>query len=99
MDLLLVVATEGKGVEKLVLIMETHQDYLIRSGRFIEERKAKLMLRINELIEEKIKLHLMEDVIKESELRTIVDKVYRRELNPYAVASKIAKGIMRPQNR
>ncbi len=91
------IATEEKGVERLVLIIGTHQDYLIKSGKFVEERKTKLMSRINELIEEKIKLHVMENIISEYELKAIVDKVYKRELNPYAVAKKIARSIMKPQ--
>jgi len=93
------IATEEKGIEKLVLIMETHQDYLMKSGKFAEERKAKLKLRINELIEEKIKLHVMENIVKEHELNAIVDKIYKRKLNPYAVANRIAKSIIKPHNR
>jgi ribosomal protein S3 len=56
------------------------------------------MLRIHELIEEKIRAHLKEKIIKEDELKITIDKVYKRKLNPYRIASKIAKGIIKSRN-
>ena len=54
---------------------------------------------INELIEERIKLHLHEYIIKEDKLQKIVDQIYRRKLNPYHFADKIAKKVIKPRRR
>lgn len=93
------IATENKGIEELVSVIASHREYLYKSGKLEDERKEKLMLRIHELIEEKIRTHLKEKVIKEDELKAMVDKVYKRKLNPYRIAGKIAKGIIKSQTK
>lgn len=92
------IATENKGIEELVSAIDLHRAYLHKSGKLEDERKGKLMLRIHELIEEKIRAHLKEKIIKEDELKIMIDKVYKRKLNPYRVAGKIAKGIIKRRN-
>lgn len=86
------IATKNKGIEELVSATGSHRDYLEKSGRLEKDRKAKLMVRVNELIEEKIKTYLKEHIIKEDKLQKLVDKVYKRKLNPYRIAKKILKG-------
>lgn len=93
------IATENKGIEELVSVIASHREYLYKSGKLEDERKEKLMLRIHELIEEKIRTHLKEKVIKEDEFKAMVDKVYKRKLNPYRIAGKIAKGIIKSQTK
>ncbi|NOR17466.1 methylmalonyl Co-A mutase-associated GTPase MeaB [candidate division WOR-3 bacterium] len=93
------IATENKGIEELVSAIASHRAYLHKSGKLEDERKAKLMLRIHELIEEKIRTHLKEKIIKENELKAMVEKVYKRKLNPYRIAGKIAKGIIKSQTK
>ncbi len=89
------IATKDEGIGELVDAIEAHRKYLKQSGKLEEERKAKLMLHIHELIEEKIRLHVKKKIIKEDELRKIVNEVYERRLNPYLVAKKIAGKITR----
>ncbi len=86
------IATTQEGIEELVGAIESHREYLTKSSKLEKERKEKLLLHIHELIEEKIRLHLRENIIKEDELKKMVDKVYKRELNPYSIVEKILKG-------
>lgn len=89
------IATEGVGIEELVATIQSHKKYLERSGLFEEERKGKLKLHMHELIEDKIKSHLKEHVIKENELERILDKIYRRKLNPYHIADELTKKMFK----
>ena len=89
------VATTEEGIEELVETVKAHRYYLERSGRLEEERKSKLMLRIQELIEEKIRLHVKKNIITGYELKKIVDKVYERKVNPYTVAKEITGKIIK----
>jgi len=93
--LLKTTATKEMGIAALVAEMKNHQAYLDKSGRLQQERKAKVMKRINELVEENIRSHLRERIIKKEEMERIVDKVYRRKLNPYNIANKIARKIIK----
>jgi LAO/AO transport system kinase len=89
------IASQGMGVDKLVSAVHAHRNYLAKSGRFEKQRKIKLMVRINELIEGKIKIHIQKHIIKQNEVEKIIDKVYKRELNPYRIAEKITKRILK----
>lgn len=89
------VATEGVGIEELVATIQSHKEYLKRSGRFEKDRKEKLKLHIHELIEEKIKSHLKEFVIKDDELERIINRVYERKLNPYHIADELTNKIFK----
>ena len=89
------IATTQEGVEKLVSAIISHREFLEKSGRLEEERKEKLMLRIHKLIEDKIRIHFKKNIIKEDELQRMIDKVYKRKLNPYGVAEKITRKIIR----
>jgi LAO/AO transport system kinase len=91
------IATDNVGVPELVSTIESHRKHLEQSGKLEKERKLKLSLRINELIEEKIKSHVREYIINEGELRKMVEKVYRRKLNPYSIANKIARKFITPK--
>ncbi len=86
------VATTHEGISALVSEIENHREYLDKSGQLEKERKSKIAMHIHELIEEKIRSHLRKSVISKAELARIADKVYRRELNPYVIASEILSG-------
>jgi LAO/AO transport system kinase len=88
------VATENEGIQELVSSIQAHSEYLIETGRLVDERKAKLLLRVHELIEQNIRMHLREKVIRDEELAVLVDKIYKRQVNPYRVAGRITQQII-----
>lgn len=89
------VATENQGIDELITTIKSHYEFLQKSGKMEEGRKKRLTSQIHELIEEKIKAHLKESVIREKELEQLIDKIYHRKLNPYQVAEKIAKSVIK----
>ncbi len=88
-------ATEDEGVEELVVAIESHASYLSKTGRLEDERKKKLLLRIHELIEKRIRSHLKENIMPERDIIKLLDKMYERKLNPYRIAGRIARRIIR----
>jgi LAO/AO transport system kinase len=91
------VATKSEGILELAAALVAHRRYLEGCGMLEQERKRKLKHRIHELIENRISNHVREQVIGEHELDTMVDKVYRRKLNPFRVAARIADQIISPE--
>lgn len=89
------IATEGKGITELVAAIESHHEYLETTGQLEKDRKAKLLLRVHELIEQKIRSHLRERIIRDNELVALVDRIYKRQLNPYRVAVRITREILK----
>jgi LAO/AO transport system kinase len=88
------VATENEGIQELVSSIQAHSEYLTETGKLVDERKAKLLLRVHELIEQNIRMHLREKIIHDEELAVLVDKIYKRQINPYRVAGRITQQII-----
>ncbi len=81
------VATEGEGVEPLV----NEIDKLVgsKSQEFIDSRKKRLISwMLRDIISEKI-YHAVNQNIPESEFESLVEKIYKREIDPYTVADEI----------
>ncbi|UCC12048.1 MAG: methylmalonyl Co-A mutase-associated GTPase MeaB [candidate division WOR-3 bacterium] len=91
------IATKPEGIPELGAAIAAHRSYLEGCGMLEKARKIKLKRRIHELIENRISSHLREHMIGEHELDTMLDKMYRRKLNPFRVAARIADRIIRPQ--
>jgi LAO/AO transport system kinase len=91
------IATTSEGIPELAAALAAHRRYLERSGALEQERKRKLKQRIHELIESRIRSHVRERVISERELDTMIDKVYRRKLNPFRIAARIAARVIKPE--
>jgi len=87
------VATENQGIEELVSTIKSHRKYLESSGKLETERKNNLKVRINELVEEKIKTHLHNYIIDQKQLRKMIDKAYERKITLLYIVDEIAKKI------
>jgi LAO/AO transport system kinase len=81
------VATEGEGVEPLV----TEIDKLVesKSQEFIDSRKKRLIFwMLRDIISEKIYQTVSQN-IPESEFESLVERIFKREIDPYTVADEI----------
>jgi LAO/AO transport system kinase len=88
-------ATKETGVDTLVGALRKHEIYLGKSGRLEQERKTNILVHINELIKDRIEKHLKERVVRDKELTNIIDKIYRRKMNPYSIADAITRRIIK----
>lgn len=86
-------AIENIGIDELVSTIKSHKEHLEKSGKLEIERKNKLVIRVNELIEERIKSHLHEYVIDQKQLKKMIDKAYERKITPQYIIDEIAKKI------
>jgi LAO/AO transport system kinase len=81
------VATEGEGVEPLI----NEIDKLVesKSQEFIDSRKKRLISwMLRDIISEKIYRAVSQN-IPEAEFEILVERIFKRELDPYTVADKI----------
>jgi LAO/AO transport system kinase len=81
------VATEGEGVEPL--IKEIDKFVESKSQEFIDSRKKRLISwMLRDIISEKIYQAVSQN-IPESEFESLVEKIHKREVDPYTVADEI----------
>jgi LAO/AO transport system kinase len=92
-------ATEDSGVVDLVDSIMAHKKYLESSGKLRASRKYRLAQQMQELIEEKIRTHIRKKMIMDNELGSMIDKIYDRRLNPYRLAERIAREVIRPHSK
>lgn len=89
------IATDDKGIDELVDTLIKHKNYLNDSGAIKHIRKQRIITLIHELIETEIKRHLRESVINDDELDRFVEDINKKKTNPYKVAQKIIKTLLR----
>jgi LAO/AO transport system kinase len=81
------VATKGKGVE--ALMAEIGRLTGARNRRVQEERRKRLLYwMLRDVTREKI-FQLISRRVQDSELKELVDRIYRRETDPYTVADEL----------
>ena len=83
------VATSGHGVVELVEAItrfRTHSE-----GTQTVRRKARSEYRLRELVSKRFMDHLERDVLGAGELRSIVDRIAAREVDPYTAANELLR--------
>lgn len=85
------VATEGKGVDKLIKEIDKFvrdKDQELRDSR----KKRLIPWMLMDIIGEKI-YHLVTQNIKASEFEDFIERIHRREIDPYTVADEIVEKL------
>lgn len=85
------VATDGQGVDKLV--KEIDKLVADRDQELRDSRKKRLIpWMLMDIISEKI-YHFVTRDIKSSEFESLIERIHRREIDPYTVADKIVEKL------
>jgi LAO/AO transport system kinase len=84
------VASENKGIEKIIEEIEKHKTYLELNNLFIIKRENQTKIRIKEIVEHKLKDELWSES-RENSLNSSLDKVVLGNLSPYHIADEIIK--------
>ncbi|MCK4307047.1 methylmalonyl Co-A mutase-associated GTPase MeaB [candidate division WOR-3 bacterium] len=87
------IAREDKGIDELISLIDSHKEYLERTGNFEQARKQRIKLRVQELIEEGIKSRIEKDIIKPEVMEKLVEKIYTREKDPFQSAEEITSSL------
>lgn len=92
-----VVAIQNKGIEELLGAIKDHLSYLEESGELLNRRIKSSEIEILELIKDR----LMQDLLKEDEIRGDImlfsKKVAQRTLNPYGASEEILKKMIKKE--
>ena len=91
-----VVATKtlkNEGLEDLYATVGEHHTYLKAEGRLQEFRKRRARLEILELVENKIKDRVWEQVHDEKYFDKLLEQILKKTLDPYSAADQILENI------
>lgn len=85
------VATQGTGID--LLFEEVKRIITDRDREFLADRKKRLITwMLKDIVNEKL-YHAVTENVPDSEFENFVDKVYRREIDPYTLADRIVERI------
>ncbi len=87
-DVIQTVASEGKGVDKIIGMVESHRTYLESSGHLVRKRRARAMERIRELVGDRLRVEFWNDK-RERLLEERMGQVAANGMTPYDVAEEL----------
>ena len=82
------VATTGEGVDALVDCLEAHRAYLEMSGRLEERRRRMAAMEIEDILRRELLKGIL-GCVSSSDMRSLVDQVASRQLDPYGAAEML----------
>jgi LAO/AO transport system kinase len=91
-DIIKTIASENDGIEETAAEIDRHKDYLINMGNLKKRREHRTRLRIKEIVEDKIRTELWND-IREKSLSSSLEKVVLGNLSPYHIADEILENF------
>ncbi|AAL82071.1 methylmalonyl Co-A mutase-associated GTPase MeaB [Pyrococcus furiosus DSM 3638] len=87
------VATLGKGIKELWEQIKRHREFLEKSGKLEEKKRLRVEEEIKTIVSDMI-AKKVEVSIKAGNLEDILEKVMKKELDPYSAASLIMEKII-----
>lgn len=82
------IASENEGIQETASEINRHKDYLLNSGNLKTRREIRTKIRIKDIVEDKLKSVLWND-IREKSLNSSLEKVVLGSLSPYHIADEI----------
>jgi LAO/AO transport system kinase len=85
------VALHSQGIEAVVEAIEAHFTYLKESQALYRRERARIENELNDILQQELMRRLLSQV-KEGELDGLIERIGRRELDPYSAARKLIEG-------
>ena len=82
------VALHSQGIEAVVEAIEAHRVYLKESQTLYRRERARIESELNDILQQELMRRLLSRV-KEGELDELIERIERRELDPYSAARKL----------
>jgi LAO/AO transport system kinase len=86
------IASENDGIEETAAEIERHHEYLTKMGNLKKRREQRTRLRIKDIVEDKLRTELWND-IREKSLSSSLEKVVLGNLSPYHIADEILENF------
>jgi LAO/AO transport system kinase len=82
-------ATQGRGVEELVLALQEHRAHILSAGQLAERRRRNLRNEVLAIATARMRRRLEEDLHEDPEFQRLLEQVVERRLDPASAASTL----------
>jgi LAO/AO transport system kinase len=88
------IAAQNQGIIELVDNINEHLDYLQESGEIVNRRKERISSEINDLILKRFSQMVTEQLAREDYLEHQLDKILKKEENPFNVVDQVVEQLL-----
>ena len=89
------VAKENTGIVELVKEIEDHKNYLKKTKMFDIQRRKRYEAELIEIIRKRLMNFIFDESTFKSKVESLIDKISKKEVDPYSAADKILGKILR----
>lgn len=86
-------ASLNTGIAELVNAVQSHKEYLKKSGEIGVKIKEKTRVEFMGIVKQNVTKYILEHVIKKGELEETIERIIKRQIDPYSAADKLVKKI------
>lgn len=86
-------ATSGEGIEELWEKIQGHKQFFTQHERLQQRRREQIKGEIHNIITERLERKIHEELMKDSQFSPLMEKVERREIDPYTAADVLMESI------
>jgi len=92
------VATEGVGIRELIQAINTHANYLQKSGERQERERVRLQSELDQQIQESLLARWREN-LSSSDYQSVLEELAARRISPSQAAAQLTDPKPEPQSR
>ncbi len=89
------IAPTGEGLEELVEVVDRHFQHLVDTKRMGKFRLAKSRADFMAVLEETLSRYVLEDLLSDGDLESLVESIAQRKTDPYTAAEEILARLRR----
>ncbi|MEW6070671.1 MAG: methylmalonyl Co-A mutase-associated GTPase MeaB, partial [Candidatus Thermoplasmatota archaeon] len=86
-------ALQNLGISELAEGIQCHLEYLKSSGKLEARLKERTRIEFMEIVKQNLTNYILEKVIAKHELEEFVEKILRRQIDPYSAAAKLVEKL------
>jgi LAO/AO transport system kinase len=86
-------ALSGEGISELWFAIKEHRSFLLQDERLSKRRRERIKAEIVEILTEQIRSKVLKHASQREELSQLVDKIDRKEMDPYTAASLLLEKL------
>ncbi|MGN8832242.1 methylmalonyl Co-A mutase-associated GTPase MeaB [Selenomonas montiformis] len=90
-----VVASQNEGISDLLATVEKHRDYIEKNGQLTARRTKRTRDEMLDILRSNIGAYIKGRIVDSGRLDTYVEKIRKRETDPYTVVGSVMKEMLR----
>ena len=89
------IASKDQGADKVVDSILAHQKFLTETGKLADIRKERIKSEVTDMVNVRVNRYIDKNVVRTAEFDETIEKLQRRETEPYSVVDNIVSKVLK----